>query len=906
MKIEDYIILVSELTVANSVVLLLSLLILAVYKVVETQHSLARLIVILLILTTFIFLNNNYEIFINSYKISSINIFSSSINIDYLSVYIKLFLCFFALIHVSVISETLKSNKITAYEYYIVIMFSVLGLIFLCSCNDMLISYMAFELSTLTLYVLASFKKNLTFSIDSGIKYFITGSLSTGLFLLGVSFIYLDSGSMNFEDYSIPSNSITSYVRLNAFRNETEYYLTQNSLVLPLSLASEYFKEYDRIYKTIVEPSFSKTFEKSDGVSSYKYDSYTQVAFADLAQRFKDAWDCAITSNIKNRYAINFLKRFAEDDFEYYDEPDFELFLKNNQFCTMSNDNMFMLLIWGFGSLKVYVEKMIFNGIYEIQSYIDSIIHNIEISLLKHIFLLPIVDSLLFMNLKFDFLDIIDKYSSSCRIDLSLFLFDLNDRFEGKIWNELPSKTYNYFIPHYYVSLKGMFQPDIVNNESGSCIMCRAQKEDNRYHFLSPPFFLINNTVYPLYIDNISNDFDDLAESFVWQFSSCDLIYEDILKPAREFIVDLQTRFEVYMLLDNFREKEGNININLPFGDNNHIIGILKFDDKKSLIGMLLRSYKIMSYELANRIFKYNFIFDQYVLLNQILNIGLPLILFSFLIKIGLAPFHLWAIDVYEGSPTSSTIFFSVISKISIIVLMIRVFFYNFREYKMLTESYLLIIGVLSVFIGTLGGIIQRRLKILLTYSSISNIGFVIVAFSTANKFSVSVTIFYLLVYMLVSFILWSTLYLLRAKNQYGSKFSKDMGDIGLLNVTNSVLSLSILLSLFSLAGVPPMIGFVSKLLIIISILYHYSADISILIIVFSVVSVFYYIRIIKIIYFENMMIGKLYYNIYYNQSLTISLCVASIFLLLINPTTLIYITDLCSEFLNSCIHVVR
>jgi NADH-quinone oxidoreductase subunit N len=99
------------------------------------------------------------------------------------------------------IQQYLADQKLNHFEYVLLLLFSILGLFILISSNDLLTAYLAIELQSLSFYVLAAFKKNSTFSIESGIKYFILGSFSSCLFLLGSSLLYGLTGTINFEDF---------------------------------------------------------------------------------------------------------------------------------------------------------------------------------------------------------------------------------------------------------------------------------------------------------------------------------------------------------------------------------------------------------------------------------------------------------------------------------------------------------------------------------------------------------------------------------------------------------------------------------------------------------------------------------------------------------------------------------
>ena len=268
--------------------------------------------------------------------------------------------------------------------------------------------------------------------------------------------------------------------------------------------------------------------------------------------------------------------------------------------------------------------------------------------------------------------------------------------------------------------------------------------------------------------------------------------------------------------------------------------------------------------------------------------LGLTLILFSLFIKLALAPFHLWSLDVYEGSPTSSTIFFAVITKLSIFVLLIRLCYVSFFSVKDCWQFYSLWIGVFSIFVGSFGGLQQRKFKTLLAYSSTSHMGYSLLAFSTSTYIGIQMLLFYMVIYMISGLSIWSIFLLLNVKNnQVFTKYNKELGDFVLLKKSNSTMAFALALTMFSIAGIPPMIGFLAKMsvfLTVVGITFYFVALVSI---VFSVVSTFYYIRLIKILYFENLLVGKLYYPITTEKTVLLSILVFSLIFLFLNPTLL-------------------
>lgn len=297
-------------------------------------------------------------------------------------------------------------------------------------------------------------------------------------------------------------------------------------------------------------------------------------------------------------------------------------------------------------------------------------------------------------------------------------------------------------------------------------------------------------------------------------------------------------------------------------------------DDEKLLLQYLIKEW-LGDFDLP-------MLFDYF----NVVELGLTLILFSLFIKLALAPFHLWSLDVYEGSPTSSTIFFAVITKLSIFVLLIRLCYSCFDVLKAWWQYYFLIIGVFSVFVGAFGGLKQRKLKTLLAYSSVSHMGYVLVAMGSADRFGVQMVLFYMVIYMVSSLVVWSILLFLRLKQKtVTSKYNKELGDLALLQKSNMSLALALSITMFSMAGIPPLIGFLAKLGVFLPVISSYYFIAALASILFSVVSTFYYIRLIKVLFFETTVVGKLYYPINSEKTIFISVLVGSLVFLFINPT---------------------
>ena len=227
--------------------------------------------------------------------------------------------------------------------------------------------------------------------------------------------------------------------------------------------------------------------------------------------------------------------------------------------------------------------------------------------------------------------------------------------------------------------------------------------------------------------------------------------------------------------------------------------------------------------------------------------------------------------------------------KLAVFVLLIRIFYSSFSGYITKWRYYIVILAVLTIVVGSFGGLEQKRLKSLLAYSSISHMGYTLIAFSTGTFEGMQTLFCYLFLYMIVGLFIWSIFLVLQLKHKYIKKQNKDLADLNSLNKSNNILALFFSTVLLSIAGLPPMIGFLVKIgifLVSIEASMYFVAIVSILC---SVISTFYYIRLIKIMYFESSITGKLYYPIKSNISILLVCLFYFLLFLFVNPT-LVYL----------------
>ena len=250
------------------------------------------------------------------------------------------------------------------------------------------------------------------------------------------------------------------------------------------------------------------------------------------------------------------------------------------------------------------------------------------------------------------------------------------------------------------------------------------------------------------------------------------------------------------------------------------------------------------------------------------INFSLIILSVGFLFKVSAAPFHFWSPDVYDAIPTIVTTFVAIIAKISIFVFLLELVNYtsnSFFVFQYNWTSALLFSSFLSLVIGTVGGLTQSRIKRLFAYSTISHVGFILLALSINTIESIQAFIFYLMQYTisnLNAFILLITigfsLYCYTNDNkEYKQLQDRNNSPIQLINqlkgyfYVNPLVAISLAITIFSLVGIPPLIGFFAKQMVLSSALDNGYVFLSLVAILTSVVSAVYYLGVIKQIFFD-------------------------------------------------------
>ena len=222
-------------------------------------------------------------------------------------------------------------------------------------------------------------------------------------------------------------------------------------------------------------------------------------------------------------------------------------------------------------------------------------------------------------------------------------------------------------------------------------------------------------------------------------------------------------------------------------------------------------------------------------------------ILVGLAFKISAVPFHMWTPDVYEGAPTSITNYFAVVPKVAGLALFIKFMFIPFSKILLEWQTIIIFISIGSMLLGAVAAIVQKNIKRLLAYSSIGHVGYALAGVATGSISGYISTVVYITIYVIMNIGAFSCLYLLKKDGKY----KENISDLSGISKKHPLLALSLLIILFSLAGIPPLGGFFAKFYVFMSVLENEMYILAIIGLLTTVISAFYYLKIIKTIYFD-------------------------------------------------------
>jgi len=227
---------------------------------------------------------------------------------------------------------------------------------------------------------------------------------------------------------------------------------------------------------------------------------------------------------------------------------------------------------------------------------------------------------------------------------------------------------------------------------------------------------------------------------------------------------------------------------------------------------------------------------------------GLVFVVVGIAFKFGVVPFHMWIPDVYEGAPPAVTLFISSVPKLAAFAMAYRFLSSGLGDLHVHWQSMLASLAVLSIILGNLAAIMQTNIKRMLAYSTISHMGFVMLGLLPGTAFGFGSSMYYVIVYGIMSVASFGMIILLSARGVE----AEHLDDFKGLNRRNPFYAAIMGLVMFSMAGVPPMVGFFAKLMVLKAVIDAGMMWLAIVAVVFAVIGSFYYLRIVKYMYFDD------------------------------------------------------
>lgn len=274
-----------------------------------------------------------------------------------------------------------------------------------------------------------------------------------------------------------------------------------------------------------------------------------------------------------------------------------------------------------------------------------------------------------------------------------------------------------------------------------------------------------------------------------------------------------------------------------------------------------------------------------------LLGIGSVLILSGIAFKLGLVPFHMWLPDVYEGAPLSVVLLIATLPKLAIFAMFLRILFEGVTVFSTHWQHVILVIALLSIALGNIVAVAQTNIKRLFGYSTIAHMGFIALGIYTANGDGLSGSLYYIVSYALMSLAGFGLLLLFSKK---GLSIEKT-ADLKGLNNQYPFYTFLFLLVILSMAGIPPMIGFYAKLLVLQVLVHQGHVYVATFAIFFSVIGAYYYLRLVKTMYFDNA-----------NNELTVMTTKSNAFVLALNSLSLLVLGLFPAALIEVCrLHLI-
>jgi NADH-quinone oxidoreductase subunit N len=227
--------------------------------------------------------------------------------------------------------------------------------------------------------------------------------------------------------------------------------------------------------------------------------------------------------------------------------------------------------------------------------------------------------------------------------------------------------------------------------------------------------------------------------------------------------------------------------------------------------------------------------------------IGLVFVIAGLAFKVSAVPFHMWTPDVYEGAPTPVTALFAVAAKIAAMSLLVSVLMGPFKPLFMEWQQIIVVASVLSMALGAFAALRQQSIKRLMAYSSIGNVGYILLGLASGSEKGIQSVVFYLAIYLVMTLGVFATILLMKRRGV----MVEGVGDLAGLARSQPMMAFALMLFMFSLAGIPPLAGFWGKLYIFMAAVEAKLYWPAVLGVLASVVASYYYLRIVKVMYFD-------------------------------------------------------
>src|SRR6266513_4277940 len=227
--------------------------------------------------------------------------------------------------------------------------------------------------------------------------------------------------------------------------------------------------------------------------------------------------------------------------------------------------------------------------------------------------------------------------------------------------------------------------------------------------------------------------------------------------------------------------------------------------------------------------------------------IGLVFVVVGLAFKVSAVPFHMWTPDVYEGAPTPVTAFFAVAPKIAALALFIRFMIEPFGPLMGEWRQVIVFLSIASMVLGAVAAIAQENVKRLMAYSSIGHVGYALIGLATGTANGIRGVLVYMAIYLFMTVGTWAVILCMRRNG----RMLEGISDLAGLSRSQPGLALALAIFMFALSGIPPTAGFFAKLYVFLAAIDAKLAGLAVIGVVTSVVSAFYYLRVVKVMYFD-------------------------------------------------------